>query len=50
MKEELISPQKSKKLNESEEKNDDVIDEIDSITAKLTDAITKLNFKFDIDE
>jgi len=35
---------------EVEDKNDDVIDEIDSITAKLTDAITKLNFKFDIDE
>ena len=32
------------------EKSEDVIDEIDSITAKLTDAITKLNFKFDIDE
>lgn len=33
----------------SGEKNEDVIDEIDSITAKLTDAITKLNFKFDVD-
>lgn len=33
----------------SSDKNDDVIDEIDSITAKLTDAITKLNFKFDVD-
>ena len=50
MREELISPLKSKKQSEVEEKNDDVIDEIDSITAKLTDAITKLNFKFDIDE
>ena len=37
---------------ESVENNteDDVIDEIESITAKLTDAITKLNFKFDVDE
>lgn len=35
--------------NNSSEKNEDVIDEIDSITAKLTDAITKLNFKFDVD-
>ena len=34
---------------EEHEKNEDVIDEIDSITAKLTDAITKLNFKFDVD-
>ena len=33
-----------------QEKNEDVIDEIDTITAKLTDAITKLNFKFDMDE
>jgi len=32
------------------DKSDDVIDEIDSITAKLTDAITKLNFKFDVED
>ncbi len=37
-------------VDADETKNDDVIDEIDSITAKLTDAITKLNFKFDIDD
>lgn len=30
--------------------DDNMVDEIDSITAKLTDAITKLNFKFDVDE
>ena len=30
--------------------DEEMIDEIDSITAKLTDAITKLNFKFDVDE
>ena len=35
--------------NEEQDRNEDVIDEIDSITAKLTDAITKLNFKFDVD-
>lgn len=34
----------------SAEKGEDVIDEIDSITAKLTDAISKLNFKFDVDD
>ena len=50
MREQLISPLITKEENESDEKNEDVIDEIDSITAKLTDAITKLNFKFDIDE
>lgn len=50
MREELLSPSSSSTNDEVEEKNDDVIDEIDSITAKLTDAITKLNFKFDIDE
>ena len=50
MREQLISPTISKEDNDAEEKNEDVIDEIDSITAKLTDAITKLNFKFDIDE
>lgn len=42
----------SKDLEEDNlsEKKEDVIDEIDSITAKLTDAITKLNFKFDVDD
>lgn len=50
MREELLMPLKSKQPEIVDEKNDDVIDEIDSITAKLTDAITKLNFKFDIDE
>lgn len=51
--EESIKPVKSKKgyiAEEEPEKNEDVIDEIDSITAKLTDAITKLNFKFDVDD
>lgn len=37
-------------IEQKPEQNDDVIDEIDSITAKLTDAITKLNFKFDVDD
>lgn len=50
MREQLISPITVKEERETEEKDEDVIDEIDSITAKLTDAITKLNFKFDIDE
>lgn len=48
----VLNENKSKKhlLDEPVSSNDDVIDEIDSITAKLTDAITKLNFKFDVDE
>lgn len=54
MEEELVgSTLEEEKISDSEsqenKKSDDVIDEIDSITAKLTDAITKLNFKFDVD-
>lgn len=39
-------------VQEEHSQDDDVIDEIDTITAKLTDAISQLNFKFDdpIDE
>lgn len=37
-------------VEQEKDHNEDVIDEIDSITAKLTDAITKLNFKFDMDD
>lgn len=48
----VLNENKNVKLSLIDESNsnDDVIDEIDSITAKLTDAITKLNFKFDVDE
>ena len=40
------------KLNDKIDSNqpDELADEIDTITAKLTDAISKLNFKFDDDE
>ena len=33
-----------------EDSNEEVIDEIDSITEQLTNAISQLNFKFDDDD
>lgn len=49
IKEEPSIKTESQKIKD-DEIGEDFEDEIDSITAKLTDAITKLNFKFDVDD